>query len=318
MIDRIATVVREASRSGRLVDVPGLDGFSGDRLIGCLQRLATLNEVAGTCYVEVGVFRGLTLVSVGRAAAGVAVYGIDNFSQFDRRGENKGVVLGHAAAHRLANLHLIDADFEAALTDLPEHIGGSRVGTYFVDGPHDYRSQLMCLEMMKPHLAPGAVIVVDDSNYLHVRQANRDFLVLNPDYRLIFEAYTPCHPHNMSEALLREARAGWWNGVNVIVHDPEGRLERSLPPVDESRRILFNDHLVHSSAAAATSSRAVEIVAQFSRGRIDKAAVAIAKYAHERRSVPDALRGRYVNVNTFSERLPRSKFNARLPRDPAA
>jgi hypothetical protein len=165
---------------------------------------------------------------------------------------------------------------------------------------------------MKPHLAEYAVIVVDDSNYLHVRQANRDFLTLNPDYKLAFEAYTPCHPRNMNADQLQEARSGWWNGVNIIVHDPLDRLERSLPPVDASRRIFFNDHLVQSSASAANSNRAVEIVAQLLRGRLDQAAVAFAKLVRERGTVPAGLKGRFPHVNTFSEGLPKTKFNSRL------
>ena len=312
MIDRIAAAIADSNQNGRLLTVPGLDGFSGDRLIGCLQRIAALGEAASSCYVEIGVFRGLTLVSVSRAASGVEVFGIDNFSQFDPRGENKGVVLGHVKELHLANLHLIDADFEVALADLSGFVGGRKVGTYFVDGPHDYRSQLLCLELMKPHLADGAAIVVDDSNYLHVRQANRDFLTLNSDYKLIFEAYTPCHPSNMDASQLRDAREGWWNGVNIIVHDPGDRLDRSLPPVDSGRRIFFNDHLVHSSASAANSNRAAEIVAHLSRGRIDQTAVALAKFVRERGSVPAGLKGRFAHANTFSEGLTRSQFNRRL------
>lgn len=313
MIQRIASAVREADRAGRLVDVPALEGFSGDRLIGCLQRLAALDEERESCYLEIGVYRGLTLISVGCAAPTARVYGIDNFSHHDPRGENKSVVLSHAAAQALENVHLIDEDFEVGLASLDARLSGKKVGTYFVDGPHDYRSQLLCLELAKRHLAPGAAIVVDDSNYLHVRQANRDFLTVNPEFKLVFEAYTPCHPANMTAEQLRDARAGWWNGVNILAHDPEDCLARSFPPVDASRRFFFNDHLVHSSAAAASSDRATEIVAHLTRGRIDRAVMACAKLVRERATVARELKGAFANGNTFSEGLPGTRFNAALP-----
>jgi hypothetical protein len=36
-----------------------------------------------------------------------------------------------------------------------------------------------------------------------------------------FEAYTRCHPENMDTPHTAQARNGWWNGVNVLVRDPE-------------------------------------------------------------------------------------------------
>ena len=94
---------------------------------------------------------------------------------------------------------LIERDYEDALEALGNHIGDTKIGLYFVDGPHDYRSQLMCLLLATPFLSESAVIVVDDCNYPWVRLANRDFLISNPSFKLIFEAYTECHPGNMPE-----------------------------------------------------------------------------------------------------------------------
>jgi len=314
MIERIAAAIAEAETSRRLIDVPNLDGFSGDCLIGCLQRLASLNRDSDRCYVEVGVFRGLTLISVGCANRTTAAFGIDNFSQVDSEKRNRHVVDSHIAAHGLQNVTLIDADFEDALSRLDEYLGGRRVGTYFVDGPHDYRSQLMCLELIRPHLSQSAAIVVDDSNYLHVRQANRDFLTIHREFKLMYEAYTSAHPCNMNQRELTEARQGWWDGVNIIVHDPDEHLEPMFPTVESDRRIFLNDHIVHSSRLAANSNRAVEVLTNFMGWRPFSTARSLAKLWHERSRVPGRLRGEFTSANTFSRDLQNRRMNPSLSR----
>ncbi|MBK7410887.1 MAG: class I SAM-dependent methyltransferase [Saprospirales bacterium] len=47
---------------------------------------------------------------------------------------------------------VINQDYEDALENLKTHIGEKKVGLFFIDGPHDYRSQLMCLLLIQPFL----------------------------------------------------------------------------------------------------------------------------------------------------------------------
>jgi len=250
-IQGIITAIDESASGGRLVAVDQLTGLSGDKIIGLLQRAAVVADQAATgCYLEVGVFRGLTLTSVAAAVPGLPCFGVDNFSQFDPNGENHLFVKQSISNHTSGNAALINADFEAALISLDEHIGRHKVSVYFVDGPHDYRSQYVSLDLVRKHLAEDCVIIVDDSNYEHVRRANCDWLLANPEFALIYEAYTTCHPNNMTPEMYRNARAGWWNGINVIVRDTDHTLERIYPPVDQSRELYLNDHIVHSARAA--------------------------------------------------------------------
>lgn len=311
MLDQIADAIRAAESGGRVVEVKGLEGLSGDRLIGALQRFAMLGG-RDRCYVEVGVYRGLTLVSVAKAASGTPVFGIDNFTQFDPDKTNRNFVMARLAESSLRQVELIDNDFEIALPRLGEQLNGRRVGTYFVDGPHDYRSQLMCLELMRPFLAEFAVVVVDDSNYLHVRQANRDFLTIHPDYKLLFEAYTPCHPENMDGDAQAEARRGWWNGVNVLVHDPNDVLEAALPPVDPERAFFLNDHIVHASRLAGCADLAVDMAAKLASFRLVSAARALLRVARWKPRPGGAFRPDYPARNTYSAELPAHRLNSRL------
>ncbi|MET0497660.1 MAG: class I SAM-dependent methyltransferase [Steroidobacteraceae bacterium] len=309
MLNKLIDAIKEAELRGRVAEVAGLEGLSGDKLVGSLQRFAM--AAADTAYVEIGVYRGLTLVSVGVAAPGTAVFGIDNFSQFDLDGKNRSVVEKMIAANGLRNVNLINADYEQAFAEIDRHTQGRRIGTYFVDGPHDYRSQLMCLELARPHLADFAVIVIDDSNYQHVRQANRDFLVLHPQFKLLYEAYTRCHPNNMSAEEVAAARRGWWNGVNILVHDPMNVLDSSLPPVDPSRALFLNDHIVHASRMARCSDVAMETVSQlyeFHPLRTLRGVLQMFRWRKQRLKTDLPA---YASANTLSEGLTSGRLNSK-------
>lgn len=222
-----------------------LTGFSGKKLLNVLQgftRLCRDDEV----YCEVGVFQGLSLISVAAENPDVSCIGIDNFAFFDPDGTNKKTVLERAKRAELKNVELIDQDYEDTLEAMEEHLHGRKIGVFFVDGPHDYRSQLMCLLLAKPHLSDGAIIVIDDSNYNHVRQANRDFIATHPDFRLMFEKYTYKHPNNMTPSEKAKAEAGWWNGVNVLIRGCSEKMPYKEPPTVRDRTVYENEHLIHS------------------------------------------------------------------------
>lgn len=225
--------------------VSSSDGLSGAKLLRLLVALAKEQvKTDQDCYVEVGVYRGLTLSTVGQSIPDRAAYGIDNFTQFDPDQANKGRVLQSIATKNLKNVELIDQDYEQALPQLGKWVGSRKVALYFVDGPHDYRSQMLCLLLIVPFLSSEAVIVVDDCNYEHVRLANADFMAAFPEFRLVFEAYTPGHPEHSGEQRLAEAKAGWWNGVNVLARGAESNDLRI--PTGDGRRRAEALHLVQS------------------------------------------------------------------------
>ncbi|MFC3714911.1 class I SAM-dependent methyltransferase [Luteimonas soli] len=306
-IQQAAKAIREAELGGPLttIDDGVLTGYSGEKLIGALQRLCRLHDGDPTaCYLEIGVFQGLTLLSVAHSMPSMPCHGIDNFAFFDPDGANLGIVEARRAALGATNAHLINEDYEDALQDLDRHLEGCRVALLFVDGPHDYRSQLMCLQLALPHLHDQAVIIVDDSNYAHVRQANRDFLVTHPEFRLLFEAYTRCHPQNMPQHEHDNACKGWWNGVNILVRDPDGTLPASYPPTERDRTLFENDHILHASPAAPFLPAASGLVSAIDRlSPIAFLAQAAALKLKMRGTAP-ARKGMYRAMNTGSEGLP--------------
>jgi len=310
---RIADLISEAEEQGLLKECRDLSGFSGLKLIGTLQRLAKLQETSGAGhYLEVGVYQGLTLVSVAACLKEMTAYGIDNFSHHDPGGVNQGIVKRRASVNSIQKIDLINLDYEDALETLDEHIGDHKIGTYFIDGPHDYRSQLMCLLLAKPFLSERSIIVIDDCNYRHVRLANRDFMVANPEFKLLFESYTRCHPVNMTAEEVTQARLGWWNGVNIIVRDPENEIATMFPSTQRDRTLFEDDHLIHSSRYAEIAPELTLFVQSIFSFRLFSAAKSIVKIFLKKKKVEGGMKGRYQSVNTYSEELPQSRFNPKV------
>jgi hypothetical protein len=247
----------QASESeGAKVSLDFLTGFSGAKLLGALQRITALcdhNEV----YCEIGVFQGMSLVSVAAANPATTCIGIDNYAFFDPDGKNKSIVCERIGRANCDNVTLLEVGYEDCSEMLQRHLAEKKIGLLFIDGPHDYRSQLMCLMLFEKFLSDKAVVIVDDCNYEHVRQANSDFLVTHSNYALAWEKYTGKHPDNMTPAELSAARAGWWNGVNVICRDDQREWPRTLPRTGSERTLYENDHLVHPMRYAEAAPEAL-------------------------------------------------------------
>ena len=312
-LSKLRSLVDAAEQGGLVEGSPLLSGYSGAKLLGLLQRFASRDVEGDSCYVEIGVFQGMTLLSVAAAAPAIEVYGIDNFSQFDRDNVNKSVVEQRMQEHNISNARLIDQDYEDALENLGQITGGKKVATYFIDGPHDYRSQLLCLELAKSYLSDDAVIIIDDSNYQHVRQASVDFLKLNSSFKLLFQHYGNAHPANLGEAAVTAAREGWWNGITVIVRDPEDILAPVYPPTDRDRTLFVNDHIVQSARLAQFSPRAMRVASALFFFRPIQLLKQWAQLVREYRRTDKLNASEFDVLNTYSEDLQYDRFNPALP-----
>ncbi len=299
-LNKVINCIKDASLHGALMqreDV--LTGFSGHALYGALQRLSKEILTEDTCYVEVGVFQGLTLLSTAMASPGNDFFGIDNFAFLDPYNKNKQIIDERAKKLNIENFHLINKDYEDALENLGDFIGNKKVGVYFVDGPHDYRSQLMCLLLIKPFLAENAVILVDDSNYRHVRQANRDFLISHPEFKLLFQAYTEAHPANLQDAKKEKMLKGWWNGINIIYRDKNNELEAFYPETIRDRSLYENEHTLHAIRYPEHLHLMWRIFHKF---RL----IELLKFIKKPKAI---FQGKYASGNTYSEGLTEGEFN---------
>jgi hypothetical protein len=307
----IKQCIQKAEKGEIIFEDPVLSGLSGKKLICLLQQFA--NQLKNNnCYLEVGVFQGLTLLSVAKVLNKQSAYGIDNFKQFDQDGKNLSIVKDRIKKLDINNAKIINEDYEDALNSLDQHLDGEQIGLYFIDGPHDYRSQLMCLLLAKPFLARDVVIIIDDSNYHHIRQANHDFLMTNPEYKLIFEAYSSAHPHNLNGNNKIEPLYNWWNGVNVMIKDYDNQITPMYPLTERDRILFENDHLLHSSKYPEALPLAANLINVIKPFRLLKLIYRIFQLNKTIHHLPSRFIGKYDRINTFSENLESVRINPSL------
>ena len=108
-----------------------LSGYSGNKIIALLQSLTALLTTQADCYLEIGVFQGLTLLSNPAANPSVPCCGIDNFSQFDTAGDNLSLLLERRRQLNAENAELIVADFERASSRCSREVGWKTRGDVF-------------------------------------------------------------------------------------------------------------------------------------------------------------------------------------------
>jgi predicted O-methyltransferase YrrM len=178
-----------------LADVGGL---ARENNLALLNLAASLLD-EGESYVEVGSFKGLSLIAAMLGNTGDFV-GIDNFSL----GEGSRELLdGNLRRHGLAGHTILEGDAFQLLRG--GALAGRRVGVYYYDAAHDYRSQVRGLRLIEPHLADGALLIVDDTDWPQVARAMRDYLARQPRAELL-----------VSLDGKDRGQPWWWEGVQVL------------------------------------------------------------------------------------------------------
>lgn len=136
-------------------------------------------------YVEVGTYRGRSLVgalALNPQARGV---GIENFGEFAQEGDARDRIAraldGAAVAHRA---HVTYGDAFAILAR--DQFEGP-VGVYFYDGVHSAAGQYAGLGLAERHLADEALVIVDDTSWPQVREAVDRYVRRHPGYQLLAE-----------------------------------------------------------------------------------------------------------------------------------
>ena len=185
-----------------LEEVPGLTREN---------NLALLNLAAsllgpGEAYVEVGVYHGASLIASMLGNEDKRFVGIDSFGFRD------------------ASLEGVEANLERFGLPRPEIVVGDAfelvpggaldgvpIGVWYYDAAHDYDSQVEGLRIAEPLLGPGALMIVDDTDWTHVDRAMDDYLAAQPRAKRILTI----------EGKSRGAPQ-WWEGMQVLVWDAVG------------------------------------------------------------------------------------------------
>jgi predicted O-methyltransferase YrrM len=171
-------------------------------------NLALLNLAAaclgeGEAYVEVGVYHGASLISAMLGNDGRRFVGIDNFE------------------FREASLEKVEANLERFGLRRPDilvgdafelvpagELGDISIGVWYYDASHSYEAQLEGLRIAEPLLAPGALVVVDDTDWDDVARAMDDYVAEQPRARRIVTL----------DGKDRGAPQ-WWEGMQVLRWD---------------------------------------------------------------------------------------------------
>ena len=171
-------------------------------------NLALINLAAscleeGEAYVEIGVYHGASLVSAMLGNEGKRFVGVDSFGFRDASLEK---VEANLARYGLEVPEIIVGDaFELVPSGA---LGETRVGVWYYDAAHSFEAQVQGLRIAEPLLVPGALVIVDDTDWEDVERAMDAYLAEQPRARrvLTIEGKTRGAPQ-------------WWEGMQVLVWD---------------------------------------------------------------------------------------------------
>ena len=183
-----------------------VDGLTRPNNLALLNLAASLLE-PGETYVEIGTFRGTSLIAALLDNEGQDIVAIDDFSLYKGSREALDANLRRAGVEGRATI-IQGNVFETVPAGA---LGARRVGAWYYDAAHDYDSQVQGLRIAEPHLVPGALLIVDDTDWDPVARAIDDYLAEQPRARRILriDGEDFGAPH-------------WWCGMQVLAWDGSG------------------------------------------------------------------------------------------------
>jgi predicted O-methyltransferase YrrM len=181
-------------------DVPGMATESKLALL----NLAAAHLDRGEAYLEVGSFKGLSLIGAMLGNGHARFYAIENFLEFNLDGSaTRAELLGNLARWvDPRRVGLLEGDCFRLLRG--DSLLDAPVGVYFYDGAHGRLPHYLALGVAERWLADQALVVIDDASWPMVAQATERYLRRHPGYELLFDL-----------AAERDEDPRWWNGLRV-------------------------------------------------------------------------------------------------------
>ena len=179
-----------------LAEVPGM--ATENKLL--LLNLAVAHLAPGEVYVEVGCYKGASIVGAARGNSSARIFACDNFSKFDGTEE---ILKANLERHARGQVEFFNEPSRDFLRRAPW--SPARIGAYFFDGGHSFEDQFEGLQYALPSFADTAAIIIDDTNKREARSADALFARKVPGFELAIDIRTPRNHHPT-----------WWNGVQVF------------------------------------------------------------------------------------------------------
>jgi predicted O-methyltransferase YrrM len=187
-------------RDGRFAEIVGrVPGLTKPNNLALL-NLAAACLPDGESYVEVGSFRGTSLIAALLDNEGKDVVAVDDFSMRDAA---RSTLEQNLAQFGLSGATIIEGDaFEVLRSDA---LSGRTIGVYYYDAAHTYEQQLDGLRLVEPYLATEALLIVDDSDWGFVAKAIDDYLA----------------GQSRASSLIQidgkdKGSPAWWEGVHLL------------------------------------------------------------------------------------------------------
>lgn len=205
-IEALLTATNDFAEAEHLVDIPGM---SSPRVCNLLNGLVARMD-PGERYLEIGCWRGRTLLSAAIDNPDRICIGCDKFRVFGRY-TGFGFLARRALCANLeryksrrATVHFHDMRSAAFFARPP--LGP--VGVYFYDGAHTYRETRRSIAAGSRWLSPRAAVLVDDWNVPRVRAATLDGF-RDSGVTVLWRRDLPGdHTEN-----------SWWNGIGAFYVD---------------------------------------------------------------------------------------------------
>ena len=190
-----ADVESTGERLRGLLGIPRMSTYA----IGAMINKGVALMPDDTCFVNVGVWHGFTLLAGMARNPGKRCVGVDNFSAF---GGPRAQFLERFGAHKSPVHHFYEMDYQ----DYFSRVHSGPIGLYMYDGEHGYDNQIQGLRIAEQFFSAGCVLLIDDTNWEAPRRAVMDFIAdSRHQYRVLLDKTTSsnCHPT-------------LWNGIMVL------------------------------------------------------------------------------------------------------
>ncbi len=184
-----------------------IEGLSSHRVCNFLNQLVSRMQPE-ECYLEMGTWKGRTLLSAAVNNPSRLCIGCDMFRTWGRF-TGMGILAKRALMQNIERYRERGAEVRFFHMSSREFFREPRipspVGVYFYDGDHSYSGTFHGILAGSAFLAERAVLLVDDWNDSTIRKATEDALA-QANLACLWRASLPGE----------HGPIGWWNGVGAF------------------------------------------------------------------------------------------------------
>ena len=165
--------------------VADIEGMSTEHSLTLLNTAVSFMG-QGEWYLEVGSYRGRSLVGATLGHAHDRFVAIENFREFgddpDRSHDAVLQTLSRWQCRERVRFYRGDA-----FRVLGAGIVPGPIGVYFYDGAHSRMAQYLGLAAAEPFLADDALVIVDDASWPQVASSTQAYINRHPGYELLLD-----------------------------------------------------------------------------------------------------------------------------------